>query len=86
MDFAIEYKDKVIMIEVKSKDAYYEPEKTQELLNAYKIYMKKYSDKKLHLVLYMYDKNNKSQGLSLMIGSQWKDNISFFDALENLLK
>lgn len=86
MDFAIEYKDKVIMIEVKSKDADYDPEKTQELLNAYKIYMKKYSDKKLHLVLYMYDKNNKSQGLSLMIGGQWKDNISFFDALENLLK
>lgn len=86
MDFAIEYKDKVIMIEVKSKDADYDPEKTQELLNAYKICMKKYSDKKLHLVLYMYDKNNKSQGLSLMIGGQWKENVSFSDALENLLK
>lgn len=86
MDFAIEYKDKVIMVEVKSKDADYDPEKTQELLNAYRIYMKKYSKSNLNLVLYTYDKNNKSQGLHLMIDGEWKNNISFSDALEYFLK
>ena len=86
MDFAIEYKDKVIMIEVKSKDADYDTDKTQELLEAYKIYMKKYSTKNLNLVLYTYDKNNTSQGLYLMIDGKWKNNISFADALENIFE
>ena len=86
MDFAIEYKDKVIMVEVKSKDADYDPDKTQELLAAYKIYMKKYSARNLSLVLYTYDKNNTSQGLHLMIDGEWKNNISFTDALEDIFK
>lgn len=86
MDFAIEYKERVIMIEVKSKDSDYDPDKTQELLEAYRIYMKKHSGKNLHLALYMYDKNDQSQGLHLMIDDEWKENVSFSDALEELLK
>lgn len=83
MDFAIEYKDKVIMVEVKSKDADYDEEKTNDLLNAYEMYMKKHSDKKLNLVLYKYSKE-ESNGLYLMIDGKWKGNTSFTDALEEV--
>ncbi|MGL5590571.1 MAG: DEAD/DEAH box helicase [Metamycoplasmataceae bacterium] len=86
MDFAIEYKDKIIMVEVKSKDADYDSDKTKELLDAYKIYMKKYSKNNLNLALYTYDKENTSQGLHLMIEGKWRDNISFEDAFKEMFK
>ncbi|MCC3161090.1 MAG: hypothetical protein K4H23_05140 [Mollicutes bacterium PWAP] len=43
MDFAIKYKNKIIMIEVKSKDQDYNETKTEELLSSYKIYMEKFA-------------------------------------------
>ncbi len=85
MDFAIEYNGSIIMVEVKSKDADYSEEKTNELLNAYKKYMDKFSEENLHLVLYQYDKTSDTHYLNLMMNGEWKENISFRDAFDYLL-
>ncbi|MGL4343422.1 MAG: DEAD/DEAH box helicase [Metamycoplasmataceae bacterium] len=86
MDFAIEYNDKIIMIEVKSNDFDYDEEKTRELLDAYKIYMEKEENKAVNLVLYKDNQENNSGFLSFYDkkNDQWKENCSFNDAIEIL--
>ncbi|MGL5643876.1 MAG: hypothetical protein ACRCW3_03855, partial [Metamycoplasmataceae bacterium] len=86
MDFAIEYRNRIIMVEVKSKDADYDSQKTNELLEAYEIYMKKYNKENLSLVLYEYDKNDKTQGLYIWIKNKWEKNVSFSNALKEILR
>lgn len=86
MDFAIEYKDQIIMVEVKSEDSDYDPSKTQDLLDAYEIYMNKYADKKINLVLYQYNRNTNGNNLYLMVKNKWEKNCSFTDALNYLFR
>lgn len=86
MDFAIKYKDKIIMIEVKSKDQDYNEFKTQELLESYKIYMEKFEDKKMSLVLYQYDKSTDTNFINAFIDKQWKSNLSFRDLFDHLFQ
>lgn len=62
IDFAIEYKEKVIMIEIKSKDNDYDFLKTGNLREAYKMYMQKaFKQKNIQLILALctVDKNNE---------------------------
>ena len=60
IDFAIEYKNIIVMVEVKSEDSDYNEEKTEDLKNAYAEYMKiverrkRGMNKTLALVLYTY--------------------------------
>lgn len=84
MDFAIEYKNKTIMVEVKSLESDYDPEKTKELQNAYKLYMEKGNKSNLSLVLYQL--NDKSDLLSAFIDGEWREDWSFRDVFDSLLK
>lgn len=86
MDFAILFEDKVIMVEVKSKDADYSEEKTDELLFAYSKYMSKFKSKNVNLVLYQYDKIEKSHHLNMMKDGEWVKDIAFREAFDYLLK
>lgn len=84
MDFAIKYKNKIIMIEVKSKDQDYNEEKTSELLNAYKIYMEKFYKKNISLILYQYDKASDTSYINGYINNKWEENLSFRDLFDEL--
>lgn len=84
IDFAIEYKDKIIMAEVKSKDNDYSEEKTLELTNAYNIYMEKFPEKKLKIILYQYDEKLNTPYVQMNIDGEWKENVSFRDAVDIL--
>ncbi len=84
MDFAIEYKEKVIMVEVKSFDNDYDEEKTKDLLRAYKKYMDKFGDEKLSLILFQWDKEHKKPVLNSYIEGEWKENISIRDVFDYL--
>ncbi len=86
MDFSIEYKGKIIMVEVKSKDSDYNPEKTKDLLLAYNKYMEKFSDKNISLVLYEYDKNEDTNFVTLWMDDEWREGASFREAFDYLLK
>ena len=85
MDYAIKYKDKTIMVEVKSKDEDYDKEKTDELLAAYKIYMEKFNKEKISLVLYQYDKKTGTNYLHGYVKNKWKEDKSFRDIFDYLL-
>ncbi len=86
MDFAIEYKNKIIMVEVKSYDSDYDEEKTNELLEAYEIYMRKYKEKNIELVLYQYDKKNSNHHLNYFKEDKWKTNEGFADLIYYLFE
>ncbi len=83
MDVAIEYKNKIIMVEIKSKENDYDPKKTDNLVTAYKMYMQNCSNTNLNLVVYKHDQTNSQ--LSLMIDGVWVENSSFNNAINNLL-
>ncbi len=83
MDVAIEYKDKIIMVEIKSKENDYDPEKTDNLSTAYEMYMQNCSKTNLSLVLYRHHESNSQ--LSLMIDGKWEENSSFNKAIDYLL-
>ncbi len=83
MDFAIVYKERIIMVEVKSKENDYNEEKTNNLKQAYKMYMEKEGGKNLSLVVYEYGKT--SDDLSAFIEGEWKTKQSFRDVFDKLL-
>ena len=83
MDVAIQYKEKIIMVEIKSKENDYDPEKTDNLATAYKMYMQNCSKTNLNLVLYRHHESNSQ--LSLMIDGKWEENSSFKKAINYLL-
>ncbi len=84
MDFAIIYNNKIIMIEVKSKDNDYDKEKTLNLQNAYKNYMMNCENDEISLILYQYGEN--SDLLSAYIDGEWKEDWSFREVFDNILK
>ena len=86
MDFAIKYENKIIMVEVKSKDQDYDPKKTEELLNSYKIYMEKFERENIALVLYQYDKSNDTSFVNAFIDDEWKSDLSFRDLFDSLFQ
>ncbi len=84
MDFAIEFKDKIIMVEVKSKDQDYDESKTEDLINAYKMYMESNSKNNLSLLLYQHD--DKKPKLSAFINGEWNETSTFSEVFLELLK
>lgn len=86
MDFAIQYKESVIMVEVKSKDKDYNEEKTKELQVAYEKYMDKFSDENIHLLICKYDEELDYLPISMRIDGEWNNEVSFADAFMNLFK
>lgn len=83
MDFAIKLDDKVIMVEVKSKDQDYDPKKTESLKIAYSKYIESSNDK-ISLVLYQYD--DVKPLLSGILDNEWVENLSFRDLFDKLIK
>ena len=83
MDVAIEYKNKIIMVEIKSKENDYDYDKTDNLVASYEMYMKNCSKTNLNLVLYRYHETNSQ--LSLMIDGKWDKKSSFNKAINSLL-
>ncbi len=81
MDFAIEYKNKVIMVEVKSLEDDYDSEKTQDLLHSYVKYMSKYDNNNLTLLLYQWNKKKQTGKLNMMIDGEWKEDVTMADAV-----
>lgn len=86
MDFAIKYKNKIIMIEVKSKDQDYSESKTEELLSSYKIYMEKFGHENISLVLYQYDKSSDTSFVNAFIDDEWQNDLSFRDLFDSLFQ
>ncbi len=84
MDFVIKYKEKIIMVEVKSKNEDYNELKTEELLTAYKIYMEKFTDKNFSLIVYQYDGDTDTNYTHAYIDNNWKTNLSFRDLFDSL--
>lgn len=78
IDFAIKYKNKLIMVEVKARgEDDYDEEKTKELLDAYKIYMEKFKSENVSLILYQYDKKIDTPFANAFIDNEWKKDLSF---------
>ena len=92
IDFAIEYKNKIIMVEVKSNDQDYNSEKTKLLKNAYQKYMieqkkqNKKADKQLYFVVYSYNHEHGYHVFDYMLeDGKWQNAYTFTDAFKNLL-
>ena len=85
MDFAIKYREKQIMVEVKSHDEDYDKAKTDDLLDAYKIYMKKFNNENLLLVLFMYNKKSDTPYLYGYINNKWEEEANFRDFFDQIL-
>ena len=86
IDFAIEYKEKVIMVEIKSKDKDYDFLKTANLREAYKMYMQKaFKQKNVKLVLALgtVDKNNKLEISHFVKDQEWKRHKTLNSFLES---
>lgn len=83
MDFAIKLEDKVIMVEVKSKEKDYNPKKTESLKIAYSKYIES-SSNKISLVLYQHDDTKPL--LSGILENKWIENLSFRDLFDKLIK
>ena len=76
MDFAIEYRNKIIMVEVKSGEHDLDEEKTKALSETYQQYMNtntriNETRKKLKLVIYWYNQKNKQRHHKFVY---WDDN------------
>ena len=91
MDFVIEYKNRIIMIEVKSDNHDLNSEKTKDLKNAYREYMiaslkKNKKSKEIHLVLYTYNSDLVSHKFIYWDknGNQVEECV-FIEAFRNLL-
>ena len=92
IDFAIEYKNKIIMVEVKSNDQDYNSEKTKLLKNAYQKYMieqkkqNKKADKQLYFVVYSYNHEHGYHVFDYMLeDGKWQNAYTFTDAFKSLL-
>ena len=86
IDFAIEYKNKVIMIEIKSKDNDYDFLKTSNLREAYQMYMQKaFKQKNVHLILALctVDKNNDLEISHFVKDRNWVNHKTLNGFLEN---
>ena len=85
MDFAIEYKNRIVMIEVKSKEWDYNESKTNDLKQAYQKYMlslknqiQNEKNKRLYFVVYWYDEDPDLHEFHYLLSDgQWKESTSF---------
>ena len=92
IDFAIEYKNRIIMVEVKSNDQDYNSEKTKLLKKAYQKYMleqkkqNKKTGKQLYFVVYSYNHEHGYHVFDYMLeDGKWQNAYTFTEAFKNLL-
>lgn len=86
IDFAIKYKEKVIMVEIKSKDNDYDFLKTSNLREAYKMYMQKaFKQKNVQLILALctVDKNNELEISHFTKDRNWVNHKTLNGFLKN---
>ena len=96
IDFAIEYNDKVIMIEVKSKDNDYNKEKTKDIQTSFQAYMEtksketnnknlcfEFENKKIVLAMCFVDSNNNLY-FRYFKNNRWTNDNSLTDFLTDI--
>ena len=92
MDFAIEYNNRIIMVEVKSKEWDYNESKTKDLMQAYQKYVLSLKNqnldaknKKLYFVVYWYDEDpDLHEFRYLLSDGQWRISTSFTTVFQQL--
>lgn len=86
VDFAVKYKNRWIMFEVKSLDSDYDENKTEEILNAYEKYMQNFGEKKFSLVVFQIDKTGNKLNLNFFKNKKWVKDESFGDCFDYLFQ